>query len=125
MKIETINGVIDVDLNKVTLNDVCDIITKISVDAGVSDDAPTVLYSGNVNGYRTGDIAKSLDNVRIIDNTSLGEFLSDADFDELLNCALKNDITTGAFDISSVEKGIRETDDLNDLRAPLKTHIIY
>lgn len=46
MKIETIDGIIDVDLSKVTLNDVCDIITKISVDAGVSNNAPTVLYIG-------------------------------------------------------------------------------
>ena len=34
----------DVDLSKVTLNDVCDIITKISVDAGVSNNAPTAYY---------------------------------------------------------------------------------
>lgn len=44
MEIETINGIMDVDLSKVTLNDVCDIITKISVDAGVSNNAPTAYY---------------------------------------------------------------------------------
>jgi hypothetical protein len=119
MKIETIDGIIDVDLSKVTLNDVCDIITKISVDAGVSNNAPTVLYSGNINGYKTNDIAKSLDNARIIDNTKLGKFLLDTnctgEYGELLKSALKNDISNGTFDISLVENGLRG-DDPNKLK---------
>ena len=41
MNVETVSGIIDVDLVKVTLNDVCDMITKISVDVGVSNTAPT------------------------------------------------------------------------------------
>lgn len=90
------------------------IIAKISVDAGVSDDVPTVLYSGNINGYSTGNIAKSLDNVRIIDNTKLGEFLLDAngtgEYKELLKKALENDISNGTFDISLVENGLRNDD---------------
>ena len=116
MEIETINGIMDVDLSKVTLNDVCDIITKISVDAGVSNNVPTVLYSGSLCNYSTNSIVKSLNDVRIIDNTNLGIFLSSPDFGNLLRSALKNDIISGTFDISSVEKGILNADDLANLK---------
>lgn len=68
MKIETIYGIIDVDLNTVSLKDVCKIISEISVDAGVSNNAPTILYSGSLCNYSTNKIVKSMDNVRIIDN---------------------------------------------------------
>ena len=112
MKIKIINEIINVDLSKVTLNDVCDIIAQISVDAGVGNNAPTVLYSGTLCGYRTNSIAKSLDDVRIIDNTDLGKFLSASDFNELIENAIKNDIINGTFDVSFVEKGIRYEDDL-------------
>ena len=112
MKIKIINEIINVDLSKVTLNDVCDIIAQISVDAGVGNNAPTVLYSGTLCGYRTNSIAKSLDDVRIIDNTDLGKFLSGSDFNELIENAIKNDIINGTFDVSFVEKGIRYEDDL-------------
>ena len=44
MNVETVSGIIDVDLSKVSLSDVNKIISKISVDAGVSNTAPTVLY---------------------------------------------------------------------------------
>lgn len=60
MEIETINGIINVDLNTVTLNDVSDIISKMSVDAGVPENAVTILYSGNMCGYSTNDIVKEL-----------------------------------------------------------------
>ncbi len=68
MKIETIYGIIDVDLNTVSLKDVCKIISEISVDAGVSNNAPTILYSGSLCNYSTNKIVKSMNNVRIIDN---------------------------------------------------------
>ena len=112
MKIKIINEIINVDLSKVTLNDVCDIIAQISVDAGVSNNAPTVLYSGSLCNYSTNSIVKSLDDVRIIDNTDLGKFLSASDFNELIENAIKNDIINGTFDVSFVEKGIRYEDDL-------------
>ena len=41
MKTETIDGIIHVDFSKVTLNDISNIIAQISVDAGVSNTAPT------------------------------------------------------------------------------------
>ncbi len=58
-----------------------------------------------------------MDNVRIIDNTDLGKFLSGSDFDKLLSCALENDISSGKFDISLIEKGLypNDLDDLNKL----------
>lgn len=114
MEIETIKGIINIDLDSVSLNDVSNIISQISVDAGVDDSAKTILYSGSINGYKTGDIANSLDNVRIIDNTSVGKFLADnsdtSKFNELLESAIRNEITNGSFDISSIEKGLRSKD---------------
>ncbi len=53
-----------------------------------------------------------MDNVQIIDNTDLGKFLSESDFNELIENAIKNDIINGTFDVSFVEKGIRYEDDL-------------
>ena len=44
MKTETIDGIIHVDFSKVTLNDISNIIAQISVDAGVSNTAPTEWY---------------------------------------------------------------------------------
>ncbi len=99
MNVKTVSGIIDVDLSKVSLSDVNNIISKISVDAGVSNTAPTVLYSGSLCGYSTNSIVKSMDNVRIIDNTDLGKFLSSSDFDKILCYALENDISSGKFDI--------------------------
>ena len=75
MNVETVSGMIDVDLSKVSLSNVNNIISRISVDAGVSNTASTVLYSGSLCGYSTNSIVKSTDNVRIIDNTDLGKFL--------------------------------------------------
>lgn len=75
MNVETVSGMIDVDLSKVSLSNVNNIISRISVDAGVSNTASTVLYSGSLCGYSTNSIVKSMDNVRIIDNTDLGKFL--------------------------------------------------
>ena len=46
MEIETINGVINFDLTKVTLNDVSGIISNLPVDLDVSVNAKTILYSG-------------------------------------------------------------------------------
>ena len=89
MEIETINGIKNVDLSKITLNDVCGIITEISVDVDVNNKVPTILYSGSLCEYSTNSIAKSLDNVRIIDNTDLGKFLSSPDFGDLLRSALQ------------------------------------
>ena len=74
MNVETVSGIIDVDLSKVSLSDVNNIISKISVDAGVSNTASTVLYSCSLCSYSTNSIVKSMDNVRIIDNTDLGKF---------------------------------------------------
>lgn len=114
MEIETIKGIKTIDLNTVTLKDVSDIISNLSMNAGVNESAATILYSGSINGYRTGDIAKSLDNVRIIDNTFAGKFLSDnsdsSKFNQLLDSAIRNEMTNGSFDISSVEKGLRPKD---------------
>ena len=117
MNVKTVSGIIDVDLSKVSLSDVNNIISKISVDAGVSNTAPTVLYSGSLCGYSTNSIVKSMDNVRIIDNTDLGKFLSSSDFDKILCYALENDISSGKFDISLIEKGLypNDFDDLNKL----------
>lgn len=91
MNVEIVSGIIDVDLSKVSLSDINNIISKISVDAGVSNTAPTVLYSGSLCGYSTNSIVKSMDNVRIIDNTDIGKFLSGSDFDILLSCAIENE----------------------------------
>lgn len=61
-----------------------------------------------------------MDDVRIIDKTKLGEFLLDTketgEYKELLENALKNDISNGTFDISLVEKGIRDTYKLEELK---------
>lgn len=56
MNVETVSGIIDVDLSKVSLSDVNNVISKISVDAGVSNTAPTVLYSGSLCGYSTNSM---------------------------------------------------------------------
>lgn len=53
MKIEIISGIIDVDLKTISLKDVCKIISEISVDADVSNNAPTILYSGSLCNYST------------------------------------------------------------------------
>ena len=114
MEIETIDGMMDIDLSKLTLNDVCDMITKISVDAGVSNNAPTVPYSGSLCDYSTNSIVKSLNDVRIIDNTFVGKFLADnsdtSKFNKLLESAIRNKMENGGFDISSVAKGLRDKD---------------
>ena len=65
MKIETKYGIIDVDLDTVSLKDVCKIISEISVDADVSNNAPTVLYSGILSNYSTNKIVKSMNIIKI------------------------------------------------------------
>jgi hypothetical protein len=114
MELETIDGIINVNLDSVSLKDVSNIISKLSVDAGVKDNATTILYSGSINGYRTGDIATSLSDVRIIDNTFVGKFLADdsdtSKFNILLETAIRNEMENGDFDISSVAKGLRDKD---------------
>jgi hypothetical protein len=43
MEIETIKGIEHIDLDSVSLIDVSNIISRISVDAGVDDSAKTIL----------------------------------------------------------------------------------
>ena len=45
--------------------DVCKIISEISVDAGVNNNAPTVLYSGILCNYSTNKIVKSMNIIKI------------------------------------------------------------
>jgi hypothetical protein len=52
MEIETIKGIEHIDLDSVSLIDVSNIISRMSVDAGVDDSAKTILYSGSINGYK-------------------------------------------------------------------------
>lgn len=58
--ISTATGIVTVDLDKVTLEEVSEIIAKMSVDAGVSADAVTVLYSGRlyIPFFITGDFSR-------------------------------------------------------------------
>ena len=45
--------------------DVCKIISEISVDAGVNNNAPTVLYSGSICNYSTNKIVTSMNIIKI------------------------------------------------------------
>ena len=121
MELETINGIKNIDLDSVSLKDVSNIISEMSVDAGFNDNAKTILYSGKINGYKTGDIAKSLDNVRIIDNTDVGKFLSGNKFDELLEAAITNDIKNCTLDVSLIEKAL-DDNQLKDLKKYLDAY---
>ena len=76
MEIETINGVINVDLTKVTLNDVSGIISNLPVDLDVSVNAKTILYSGSISGQKISSFVKQFEDVRLLDKTAAAKFLS-------------------------------------------------
>ena len=62
------NGTIDINLEEVGVNDVMELIDKMSVKSDLPDDAVTLLYSGTVTEYKLGtiDIVLSLENVRCV-----------------------------------------------------------
>ena len=116
MELETLNGIITIDLNSVTLSDVSNVISKLSVEG--PEGAKTILYSGSISGCSSNKIVTDMIDVRIIDNTEVGKFLADSSlnsqFQQLLEAAIRNEITSRTFDLSSVEKGLYP-DDLREL----------
>ena len=116
MELETLNGIITIDLNSVTLSDVSNVISKLSVEG--PEGAKTILYSGSISGCSSNKIVTDMIGVRIIDNTEVGKFLADSSlnsqFQQLLEAAIRNEITNRTFDLSSVEKGLYP-DDLREL----------
>lgn len=108
-----------------SLKDIDEGISNFSVDkvkggavSPFTGNADTILYSGDVNGYRASNIVKELDDVRIIDNSAVGKFLSNYEDNELfgyISQAIEHDIKHNLFspedyglsasDIESIKQG--------------------
>jgi hypothetical protein len=127
INIDTGAGIVEVDLDTVTMSDVDELIANLSVDAGVDAYAKTVLYSGKVAGISTSDIVEKITGIRIINNTPAAKFLTNENgqYNQVINAAIRNEITSGIFDINTVKKGMYETNynNLSDLLS-IGEHII-
>lgn len=113
-----------VDKNTVGLKDMVNLIDSLSLnqvignntEAPFSNKATTYLYSGGVTigdiSISAGDIANAFENARTLDQTVAANFLNSDDFNDLLEVAISNDIRNGTLDLSLIEGGLRNPNDL-------------
>lgn len=113
-----------VDKNTVGLKDLVKLIDSLSLnqvignntEAPFSNKATTYLYSGGVTigdiSISAGDIANAFENARTLDQTVAANFLNSDDFNDLLEVAISNDIRNGTLDLSLIEGGLRNPNDL-------------
>jgi|GEM_PF-5895038 len=108
INIDTGAGIVEVDLDTVTMSVVDELIASLSVDAGVDADAKTVLYSGRLAGKSTSDIVEKITGIRIINNTPAATFLTNENgqYNQVVNAAIRNEITSGIFDVSNIRAGM-------------------
>ena len=117
-----------VDKNTVGLKDLVKLIDSLSLnqvignntEAPFSNKATTYLYSGGVTigdiSISAGDIANAFENARTLDQTVAANFLNSDDFNDLLEVAISNDIRNGTLDLSLIEGGLRNPNDLIKLK---------
>ena len=117
-----------VDKNTVGLKDMVNLIDSLSLnqvignntEAPFSNKATTYLYSGGVTigdiSISAGDIANAFENARTLDQTVAANFLNSDDFNDLLEVAISNDIRNGTLDLSLIEGGLRNPNDLIKLK---------
>ena len=113
-------------VEKVTLDDIKDIVKKVSIDmvsgnnqiSEFASDSVTYLYSGyTTDTVHSGSVITELDNARIIDRTEAAYLLNSDKFEDLLKHAFQNDIQGGRFtseSINEIAKGLY-IEDLNEL----------
>ena len=79
INVKTEVGIEKINLDTIDFKAYEELLSRISVDTGLPNDAKTLLYSGNINVYdnkiSTLDVVKDIDGVRLIRNTDLGGFV--------------------------------------------------
>ena len=110
MEIKLEEGFIEVDLENVSVKDINELISKMSVELEVPNSAKTLLYSGRISelDIRVLDMLGDVEGVRMIRDTEMGKILEGEEFAILIKKAVENDLKNGVFELEIISSSLSE-----------------
>ena len=100
------------DIKEIIRNANYGMVDEIGDISDFPDGSNTILYSGKIGSVSTHQYVLSVENVRIIDKTTVGTLLEDKRFKKIVAKAIENDILAGVFNPEDVRMGLRDPDPL-------------